>query len=74
MGQHLASFHRNMLVFNDRTNVKISWGLGFPSHGLDLIASNDVLTLKDKFQYLVGKMFVLFFLDVYEIDYVVFQF
>ncbi|KAK2410309.1 replication factor A protein [Trifolium repens] len=53
MGQHLASFHRNMLVFNDRTNVKISWGLGFPSHGLDLIASNDVLTLKDKFQYLV---------------------
>jgi hypothetical protein len=62
LGQHLASFHRNLLVFNDQTNVKMSWGCGFPSHGLDLVGSKDVLSLKDKFQYLIGK--ILFFIFV----------
>ncbi|WJX66893.1 hypothetical protein P8452_51400 [Trifolium repens] len=59
LGNHLASFHRNLLVFNDQTNVKISWGCGFPSHGLDLIGSKDVLSLKDKFQYLIDVIGVI---------------
>ncbi|WJX89947.1 hypothetical protein P8452_71898 [Trifolium repens] len=59
MGQHLASFHRNLLVFNDRTVVQMSWGCGFPTHGLDLIGSKDVLSLKDKFQFLVDVIEVI---------------
>jgi hypothetical protein len=65
LGNHLASFHRNLLVFNDQTNVKISWGCGFPSHGLDLIGSKDVLSLKDKFQYLIGEILNFIFVVVY---------
>jgi hypothetical protein len=56
IGDLLGSYHRNLLVFNAKTEVKRTWGYGFPSNGVTLIGSTDVLSLKEKFKYLIGKL------------------
>jgi hypothetical protein len=56
VGDLLGSYHRNLLIFSSKTQVKRTWGYGFPEHGVTLIGSTDILSLKEKFKYLIGKL------------------
>ncbi|KAK2406775.1 replication protein A 70 kDa DNA-binding subunit C [Trifolium repens] len=59
VGDLLGSYHRNLLIFSSKTQVKRTWGYGFPEHGVTLIGSTDILSLKEKFKYLIDVIGVL---------------
>ncbi|CAJ2652616.1 unnamed protein product [Trifolium pratense] len=52
-GKTMASYHKNLFVFNVNIEVKLSWSSKVPRFGTSLIGSENVLDLSERFKYLV---------------------